>query len=319
MLKSFYGTPLYLSPELVDNLPYNEKTDIWSLGVILYEMCALRPPFIGSSLLAVAKLVQSGSYAPIPAHYSKYLHRCIAWLLNIEYAKRPNMVQLLDFVAARLPIGYRGEDLQQMPSTMPVRAPLPNPNVVVPAGNNIIARKVSAKIISSVGSDDDTADENDSINHGTGNKKAINNDIEERCDKAPEQSCDSSNDEDSLIGNNYNNHVKQRRRQQQQQQHNRRSNDNTDNRNRRQEHQSESSSSKNIRNNEVGSAISALPAVVTIDAQRLQVLLRRELAQVRKLLQMKNFVADVDNSSGSRSHSNSHGSSSSSGQQQQGE
>ena len=46
--QTFYGTPLYASPELCDNLPYNEKTDIWSLGVVLYELAALTPPFNGA-------------------------------------------------------------------------------------------------------------------------------------------------------------------------------------------------------------------------------------------------------------------------------
>ena len=39
------GTPYYLSPEIIDEKPYNYKSDIWSLGVLLYELCALRPPF----------------------------------------------------------------------------------------------------------------------------------------------------------------------------------------------------------------------------------------------------------------------------------
>jgi serine/threonine protein kinase len=46
--QTFYGTPLYASPELCDNQPYNEKTDIWSLGVVLYELAALNPPFNGA-------------------------------------------------------------------------------------------------------------------------------------------------------------------------------------------------------------------------------------------------------------------------------
>lgn len=44
-LKSVVGTPYYMSPEICDNKDYSFKTDIWSLGVILYELCALKPPF----------------------------------------------------------------------------------------------------------------------------------------------------------------------------------------------------------------------------------------------------------------------------------
>ena len=39
------GTPYYLSPEIIENKNYNFKTDIWSLGAILYELCTLKPPF----------------------------------------------------------------------------------------------------------------------------------------------------------------------------------------------------------------------------------------------------------------------------------
>ena len=39
------GTPYYMSPEQINEQKYNEKCDIWSLGCILYELCALRPPF----------------------------------------------------------------------------------------------------------------------------------------------------------------------------------------------------------------------------------------------------------------------------------
>ena len=43
------GTPYYLSPEVCEDKPYNRKSDIWSLGCILYEICALKYPFEAKS------------------------------------------------------------------------------------------------------------------------------------------------------------------------------------------------------------------------------------------------------------------------------
>ncbi|KAJ1634493.1 kinase-like domain-containing protein [Pavlovales sp. CCMP2436] len=54
MAETMIGTPYYLSPELVQGLPYGVQSDVWSLGVVLYEMVALRRPFIGDNLTALA-------------------------------------------------------------------------------------------------------------------------------------------------------------------------------------------------------------------------------------------------------------------------
>jgi NIMA (never in mitosis gene a)-related kinase len=43
--KTHVGTPYYMSPELIDGSPYNEKSDIWSAGCVIYELAALRAPF----------------------------------------------------------------------------------------------------------------------------------------------------------------------------------------------------------------------------------------------------------------------------------
>lgn len=56
------GTPYYLSPEIIENKPYNFKSDMWSLGVLLYEMCALKPPFNGGSLHMLALQIVRGAY-----------------------------------------------------------------------------------------------------------------------------------------------------------------------------------------------------------------------------------------------------------------
>lgn len=54
------GTPYYMSPEQINEAQYNEKTDIWSAGCILYEIIALHPPFEASNHLALAKRIIQG-------------------------------------------------------------------------------------------------------------------------------------------------------------------------------------------------------------------------------------------------------------------
>lgn len=60
MAVTVVGTPYYISPEIVQGLEYDFKTDVWSLGVILYEMCALKPPFNGENLHALAIQIVGG-------------------------------------------------------------------------------------------------------------------------------------------------------------------------------------------------------------------------------------------------------------------
>lgn len=67
------GTPNYLSPELCQGLAYNQKSDIWSLGCILYEMCCLKPAFHAPTLPSLILKIMKGSYSPIPVHYSANL------------------------------------------------------------------------------------------------------------------------------------------------------------------------------------------------------------------------------------------------------
>ena len=61
------GTPYYLSPELCENAPYNEKSDVWALGVVLYEMLALRRPFEARNQGALLLKILRAEYAPPPA------------------------------------------------------------------------------------------------------------------------------------------------------------------------------------------------------------------------------------------------------------
>jgi NIMA (never in mitosis gene a)-related kinase len=66
-----------MSPEQINEAHYNEKTDIWSAGCVLYEMVALRPPFEATNHLALAKKIISGAIERIPERYSEDLQEVI--------------------------------------------------------------------------------------------------------------------------------------------------------------------------------------------------------------------------------------------------
>jgi NIMA (never in mitosis gene a)-related kinase len=56
-----------MSPEQINEQRYNEKSDIWSLGCIIYEMAALRPPFKAQNHLSLAMKIKAGKYDRIPS------------------------------------------------------------------------------------------------------------------------------------------------------------------------------------------------------------------------------------------------------------
>ena len=89
------GTPYYLSPEIVNNKPYSFQSDIWSLGVLLYEITALKMPFDGSSLPMLSLKIIKGNYNPLPLTFSKDLRTLVAMLLIVDYHKRPSINEIL--------------------------------------------------------------------------------------------------------------------------------------------------------------------------------------------------------------------------------
>lgn len=55
------GTPYYLSPELCSEMPYNEKSDVWALGCLLYEMCKQTQPFKASQNKNLMRVIKKGN------------------------------------------------------------------------------------------------------------------------------------------------------------------------------------------------------------------------------------------------------------------
>ena len=89
------GTPYYASPEIWQDKPYDFKSDIWSLGCILYELCQLKPPFRGTSLKNLCFNIQRGVYEPIMNYYSQELRIIIDLMLKTDPNMRPTTGQIL--------------------------------------------------------------------------------------------------------------------------------------------------------------------------------------------------------------------------------
>lgn len=100
------GTPYYASPEVWSDKPYDYKSDIWSVGCIIYEICALKPPFRAKSLESLYKAVCKGIFDPIPKIYSKELSRVISLLLQNNPNKRPSCEEILELEEVKKRISY---------------------------------------------------------------------------------------------------------------------------------------------------------------------------------------------------------------------
>ena len=89
------GTPYYASPEVWQEKPYDSKSDVWSLGCVMYETITLRPPFQAKSMEELYKKVMRGNYPRIPKKYSEDLSDAIKLMIQVEAGARPSCEELL--------------------------------------------------------------------------------------------------------------------------------------------------------------------------------------------------------------------------------
>ena len=101
------GTPYYMSPEQINDVKYNEKSDIWSLGCFLYELTTLHPPFEATTHLNLAMKIKSGKVEDIPSFYSNNLHKLISMLMNLDQNVRPNIKEIVSIPEISLRIRER--------------------------------------------------------------------------------------------------------------------------------------------------------------------------------------------------------------------
>ncbi|GAX74762.1 hypothetical protein CEUSTIGMA_g2209.t1 [Chlamydomonas eustigma] len=88
------GTPYYVSPEVVRGAGYDWKSDVWSMGCLLYELACLRSPFEmeGANLYDVFQKISKGDYQPLPAGmFSAPLRSLVVRMLSVDPVKRPDL------------------------------------------------------------------------------------------------------------------------------------------------------------------------------------------------------------------------------------
>ena len=89
------GTPYYASPEVWKDQPYDNKSDIWSLGCVLYEMITLRPPFRAQNMEGLYNKVIKGQFNKIPDRFSNELYEIVKLLIQVHTDARPSCDEIL--------------------------------------------------------------------------------------------------------------------------------------------------------------------------------------------------------------------------------
>lgn len=114
--KTFCGTPYYVAPEIWKRSPYSKKADMFSLGVLLYELLTLKRPFDGANMNDVMAKTLAGEYEPLPNSISPEMAHIVNSLLQGSPERRPTSSELLNAPICKLFSSGLMEIVQTQPS-----------------------------------------------------------------------------------------------------------------------------------------------------------------------------------------------------------
>lgn len=156
------GTPLYLSPEMLQGQPYSTATDIWSLGVLLFRCCFGKHPFAASNLPALAMRVCAGPAAEVPEGAPAELQGLLGLLLTRDPAQRPTIDEVVAHPLVARHIATLSAELAQLAAAQPgaphaaepsLEPRLPSPQGAPPAAAPepaLRARPCAVKLVQAV-------------------------------------------------------------------------------------------------------------------------------------------------------------------------
>jgi serine/threonine protein kinase len=117
------GTPLYMSPEQINGIPVDGRSDIWSLGVTLYQLLASRPPFNGETLIALIKSIETDPIPPLDSsirmheEFMLVLRRALAKDRNARYTTADAFAEDLRGILCSLNDGQLNAEVNRGPAS----------------------------------------------------------------------------------------------------------------------------------------------------------------------------------------------------------
>eukprot|EP00930_Biecheleria_cincta_P049175 TRINITY_DN34418_c0_g1_i1.p1 TRINITY_DN34418_c0_g1~~TRINITY_DN34418_c0_g1_i1.p1 ORF type:complete len:535 (+),score=61.51 TRINITY_DN34418_c0_g1_i1:349-1953(+) len=105
--KTVIGTPSYLAPEVCESKPYGSKADVWSLGVVLFELLSLQTPFQASNMAAIVIRIVTAEPPPLPEVCGEHVQELVSATLQKLPERRPNTDELLNRPSVRRRVGAK--------------------------------------------------------------------------------------------------------------------------------------------------------------------------------------------------------------------